>query len=94
MWGIGRAHTRCSISYQVSLRIDSEVTGKILLERVAERARDLLCQICQAREAVIVRGAVSPDHTHMLASCPPGMAPAKLVQYLKGGPRAGSEAEQ
>ena len=44
----------------------------------------LLRQICQGREVVIVRGAVSPDHIHMLVSCPPNMAPAKLVQYLKG----------
>jgi len=57
---------------------------KILRGRVAERARDLLRQICQARDAVIVRGAVSPDHIPMLVSCPPDMAPAKLVQYLKG----------
>ena len=33
---------------------------------------------------MIVRGAVLPDHIHMLVSCPPNMAPAKLVQYLKG----------
>ena len=33
---------------------------------------------------MIVRGAVSPDHIHMLVSCEPDMAPAKLVQYLKG----------
>ena len=57
---------------------------KILRGRVAERARDLLRQICQARGAVVVRGAVSPDHIHMLVSCEPDMAPAKLVQYLKG----------
>jgi putative transposase len=57
---------------------------KILRGRMAERARDLLRQICQARDAVIVRGAVSPDHIPMLVSCPPDMAPAKLVQYLKG----------
>ena len=57
---------------------------KILRGRVAERARDVLRQICQAREMVIVRGAVSPDHIHMLVSCSPDMAPAKLVQYLKG----------
>jgi putative transposase len=57
---------------------------KILRGRAAERARDLLRQICQAREAVLVRGAVSPDHIHMLVSCPPDMAPEKLVQYLKG----------
>ena len=57
---------------------------KILRGRVAERARDLLRQICQAREAVIIRGAVSPDHIHMLVSCEPTLAPAQLVQYLKG----------
>ena len=57
---------------------------KILRGRVAERARDLLRQICQAREVVIMRGAVSPDHIHMLVSAPPEMAPARLVQYLKG----------
>ena len=57
---------------------------KILRGRVAERARDLLRQICQARDVVIVRGAVSPDHIHMLVSCAPDAAPSKLVQYLKG----------
>jgi putative transposase len=47
---------------------------KILRGRVAEHARDLLRQICQSREVVIVRGAVSPDHIHILVSCPPNMA--------------------
>jgi len=57
---------------------------KILRGRIAERARDLLRQICQAREVVIIRGAVAPDHIHMLVSCPANLAPAKLEQYLKG----------
>ena len=39
---------------------------KILRGRVAERARDLLRQICQSREVVMVRDAVSSDHIHML----------------------------
>ena len=34
---------------------------KILRGRIAERARDLVRQICQSRDVVIVRGAVSPD---------------------------------
>ena len=46
---------------------------KILRGRVAERARDLLAADLQSRDAVIVRGWVSPDHIHMLIS-----------QYLKG----------
>ena len=57
---------------------------KILVGRIAERARDLIRQSCQAREMVIVRGAVSPDHIHMLLSVPPHLAPSKVVQYLKG----------
>ena len=47
-----------------------------------ERARDQLREICQAREAVIIRGAVAPDQMRMLVSAPPDMAPAKLVPYL------------
>ena len=57
---------------------------KILRGRVAERARDLIRQSCEAREVVIIRGAVSPDHIHMLLSAPAHMAPSKLVQFLKG----------
>jgi putative transposase len=57
---------------------------KILRGRVAERARDLIGQICQARDVVIVRGAVSPDQMHLLLWAPPVLSPAKLVQYVKG----------
>jgi putative transposase len=57
---------------------------KILRGRVAERARDLIRQIRQAREVVIVRGSVSPDQVHMLVSAPPHLSPSKLVQYIKG----------
>ena len=59
---------------------------KILRGRVAERARDLIRQICQARDVVIVRGAVSPDHIHLLLSAPPVLSPAKMVQYVKAAP--------
>jgi putative transposase len=57
---------------------------KILKGRIAERARDLIRQTCQARGILIVRGAVSPDHIHMLVSAAPELSPAKMVQYIKG----------
>jgi putative transposase len=57
---------------------------KVLRGRVAERARDLIRQICEAREIVIVRGSVSPDHIHMLLSVPAHLAPSKVVEYIKG----------
>jgi putative transposase len=57
---------------------------KILVGRVAERARDLIGQVCQSREVVMIRGAVSPDHVHRLQSAPPVLSPAKLAQYITG----------
>ncbi len=57
---------------------------KVLKGRVAERTRDLIRQICEARDVTIVRGAFSPDHVHMLLSVPPDLSPSKLVQYVKG----------
>ena len=57
---------------------------KVLKGRVAERARDLIRQTCDARDVQIVRGAVSPDHIHILLSAPADLSPAKLVQYIKG----------
>ena len=76
------AHAVWDIKYQ--LVWITKYRYKVLRGEVAERARDLLRQICQAREVVIIRGAVSPDHIHMLVSSPAHLAPAKLVQYLKG----------
>ena len=57
---------------------------KILRGDIAERARELIRQICVAREVTIIRGAISPDHVHMLVAAPPQLAPAKLVQFIKG----------
>lgn len=57
---------------------------KVLRGDIAERAREVIRQICSAREVTIVRGAIGPDHIHMLLSAPPHLAPAKLVQFIKG----------
>lgn len=56
----------------------------VLRGEIALRTRDLLRQICEGREVLIVQGSVSPDHVQMLVSVPPQLAPAKLVQYMKG----------
>ena len=56
----------------------------VLRGEIGERCRDLLRQIAMAREITIIRGSLAPDHVHMLISAPPSLAPAKIVQYLKG----------
>ena len=44
----------------------------------------MIRQGCDAREMVIVRGNIVPDHVHWLLSCPPTLAPSKIMQWLKG----------
>jgi putative transposase len=51
---------------------------------VALQLRELIRQGCEARGIVIVQGSVGSDHVHLLLSCPPSIAPSKIVQYLKG----------
>ena len=56
----------------------------VLKGPIAQRARELLIQGCQARGITIIKGHVSKDHVHMLLSCPTDLAPSKIAQYLKG----------
>ena len=72
------AHALWDIKYHVVWITKSRY--KVLRGEAAERARDLIRQLCEAREVRIVRGAVSPDPIHMLVSAPPQLAPSKLVQ--------------
>ena len=76
------AHAVFDIKYHVVWT--TKYRYKILRGRVAERARDLIRQICETRDVRIIRGSVSPDHIHMLLSAPADLAPAKLMQYIKG----------
>ena len=56
----------------------------ILKGDIALRARELIRQTCMSRDVTIIQGSVGKDHVHILVSCPPTIAPAKLVQYIKG----------
>ena len=57
---------------------------KVLLGDVAERARELVRQICSANDIRIESGSMSPDHIHLLLSIPPKLSISKTVQYIKG----------
>ena len=56
----------------------------VLNGNIALRVRELIRQGCNARGVNILQGSVGKEHIHLLVSCPPSMAPSKLVQYLKG----------
>lgn len=57
---------------------------RVLTGGIAYRLRELIRQGCEARNITIVQGSVGKDHVHLLLSCPPSLAPSKIVQYLKG----------
>ncbi len=52
--------------------------------QVAERARELIREICRANYVDIVSGSISPEHMHMLLSIPPSTSVSKVMQYIKG----------
>ena len=76
------SHTVYDIEYHVVWT--TKYRYKVLREKVAERLRELLRQGCEARGIKIIRGSVGREHVHMLLSCPPTLAPSKIMQYLKG----------
>ena len=57
---------------------------KVLGGNKSIRLQELIRQGCEARNITIIKGNISRDHVHMLISCPPSLAPSKIVQYLKG----------
>ncbi|CAM4005161.1 IS200/IS605 family transposase [Paenibacillus lactis] len=57
---------------------------QILKGQLAVRTRELIRQGCEARRIGILQGSVGKEHIHLLLSCPPSLAPSKVVQYLKG----------
>ena len=44
---------------------------KVLYGQVAERLRDLLREICKAKDVEIIKGSISKDHVYLFISVPP-----------------------
>lgn len=76
------SHTVYDIEYHVVWT--TKYRYKVLQGKIAERLRELIRQGCEARNIHIVRGSIGKEHVHLLLSCPPSIAPSKLMQYLKG----------
>lgn len=57
---------------------------KILIDDIAPRLRDVVRQICSEEKIDILKGAIGPDHVHILLAIPPYIAVSRIVQHLKG----------
>ena len=56
----------------------------VLRGEIAERGRDIIRQVCMAREITIVKGHVSRDQVHLCVAATPNLGPARIMQYVKG----------
>ena len=57
---------------------------KVLKDDIGLRCREIIRQICSQERVDILKGAIGPDHVHMLLSIPPYIAVSRIVQHLKG----------
>jgi len=56
----------------------------VLRGEVGVRLREIVRETCNARGITIVKGVVSKDHVHLFVICPPHVAAADAVKWLKG----------
>ncbi|MDP6117175.1 MAG: IS200/IS605 family transposase [Planctomycetota bacterium] len=76
------AHTRFDLKYHFVWI--TKYRKPVLHGDVAHRVRELVIEICKARDIEILRGHVSKDHVHLFVSAPPNMSPSKIMQAIKG----------
>ena len=76
------SHTVYDIKYHIVWV--TKYRKEILKGEYAERARDLIREICLANDVEIIKGHVSKDHVRIFVSVPPHLAVSKLVQLVKG----------
>ncbi|MCL5435669.1 MAG: IS200/IS605 family transposase [Patescibacteria group bacterium] len=55
----------------------------VLKDEVGYRLREILRQICSTEKVDILKGAIGPDHVHIMLEIPPYVAVSRIVQHLK-----------
>jgi putative transposase len=76
------SHTIYDIKYHIVWI--TKYRKPVMRGEIAERLRDLIREICKARDIEILKGHVSRDHVHVFLSVPPHLSVSQLVQSLKG----------
>ena len=76
------AHTVYDLKYH--LVWVTKYRYRVLRGELAERARDVIREICMAKEITIIKGHVGRDHVHLFVSGPPRMSVSRMAQYIKG----------
>ena len=56
----------------------------VLKGPIATRLRELIRQICKAKDIEILKGHISKDHVHIFVSVPPHHAVSDILKSIKG----------
>jgi putative transposase len=56
----------------------------VLRGSITGRVRDLIREICKARDVEILKGHVWAEQVHIVVSVPPHSSLSQLVQWIKG----------
>jgi len=62
----------------------SKYRKKVLRGDTAYRVRDLVREICLAKDVEIIAGKVSVDHVHLFISYPPYLSVSEIMKWIKG----------
>lgn len=74
------------VQYDIQVHIvwTTKYRYKVIVNKIAERVRELIRQSCNSMDVTIIKGSVGKEHIHLLVSMPPSLSVSKLVQQLKG----------
>jgi putative transposase len=56
----------------------------VLTGEVAIRMRELVRDVCKARDVEILKGHISREHVHIFVSVPPQLSISELMKSIKG----------
>ncbi len=76
------SHTACDIKQHIVWI--TKYHKPFLHSGILERMKDLVRQICKAKDVEIIKGHVSINHVHVFVSVLPHVSVSQLVQALKG----------
>ena len=76
------SHVQYDIQYHIVWT--TKYRYKVLINKIALRAREIIRQCCNSMDVTIIKGSVGKEHIHILVSCPPSLSVSKLVQQIKG----------
>ncbi len=79
---VHQGHTVTELSYHFVWV--TQYRYPVLHGEIGLRTRELIRQVCEAREITILKGVVSRDHVHVYVRAPPHLAPAQMMPWIKG----------